>query len=205
MRPVLWKFSDKIIYKLPYYYYWPPTPEHLSAVTMKVCIKMFLDSKLLQNVIMFPDSTIKHMPIFSGGSIFICKWGWEVYLIPWTSRDPWLHLWRPVHIISYADFHAHTKLLLFNLNIFTVVHLYQYAVCKFIYNSLHGTAPIFLRSMFEKNRNKRNSQNPRSFYHKKNYLNKVSNIVGLRLGINYHCLVTYQKLTNLFRNLWQNI
>ena len=74
---------------------------------------------------------------------------------------------KVVRIISYADFHAHTKLLLFKLNILTVVHLYQYAVCKLIYNSLHGTAPIFLCTMFEKNRNKRNSQNLRSFYHKK--------------------------------------
>ena len=74
---------------------------------------------------------------------------------------------KVVRIISYADFHAHTKLLLFKLNILTVVHLYQYAVCKVIYNSLHGTVPIILRSMFEKNRNKRNSQNLRSFYHKK--------------------------------------
>ena len=61
---------------------------------------------------------------------------------------------KVVRIISYADFHTHTKLLLFKLNILTVVHLYQYAVCKLIYNSLHGAVPIFLRSMFEKNRNK---------------------------------------------------
>ena len=61
----------------------------------------------------------------------------------------------------------HTKLLLFKLNILTVVHHYQYAVCKLIYNSLHGTVPIFLCTMFEKNRNERNSQNIHSFYHKK--------------------------------------
>ena len=74
---------------------------------------------------------------------------------------------RVVRIISYADLHAHAKLLLFKLNILTVVHVYQYAVCKLIYNSLHGTVPIFLRSMFEKNRNKRNSQNLRSFDHRR--------------------------------------
>ena len=39
--------------------------------------------------------------------------------------------------------------------------------CKLIYNSLGGIVPIFLCAMFERNRNERNSQNPRSFYHEK--------------------------------------
>ena len=39
--------------------------------------------------------------------------------------------------------------------------------CKLIHNSLDGTVPIFLCAMFERNRNERNSQNLRSFYHKK--------------------------------------
>ena len=59
------------------------------------------------------------------------------------------------------------QIVMHKLNIITVVHLYRYAVFKLIYNSLRGTVPIFLCAMIEKNRNERNSQNLRSFYHKK--------------------------------------
>ena len=74
---------------------------------------------------------------------------------------------KVVRIISYADFHAHTKLLLFKLNILTVVNLYQYAVCKLIYTASMVLCQSFSVLCLRKNRNKRNSQNLRSFYHKK--------------------------------------
>ena len=105
---------------------------------------------------------------------------------------------KVVRIISYAAFHTHTKLLLFKLNILTVVHFYQYAVCKLIYNSLNGTVPIFLRCMFEKNRNKRNSQNLRSFYHKKKLSEQGVKYSGPQI---WNKLPLLCKLPNLFRNL----
>ena len=79
--------------------------------------------------------------------------------------------------------------------------------CKLIYNSLDGTVPIFICAMFEINRNEWNSQNPRSIYHKKklHVYEQGVNYSGPHIWNKQPLSCKYPKLTNLSRDLWQNI
>ena len=75
--------------------------------------------------------------------------------------------------------------------------------CKLIYHSLDGTVPIFLCAMFERNGNERNSQNPRSIYHKKklHIYEQGVKYSGPHIWNKLPMPVNYPKLTNLSRNL----
>ena len=93
-------------------------------------------------------------------------------------------------------------LLLWWLHCWSLICLFNLVVI--IANLFITASMVLCRSlcaMFERTRNERNSQNPRSIYHRKklHVYEQGVNIVGLIFGINYHCLVSYPKTYKSFQ------